>query len=855
MIAVYFAHENSAENPELIINGEEDSVPIYKCFGKAAGNTSVESWDAGSIIIFFYTEGTGGSNPGWIMANWNLPSDSYGSSTQPIYWNAGVPTAITSYGGNSATATAADLTTTQNAIAYYNDTHGTFADSGIVIIPDSKHIGGWINGGQKSGTTLGSYVTAEGYDTTASGNYTHAEGCTTVASNYCAHAEGSYTTASGYASHAEGESTNATNDYAHAEGYATTAGSRFTHAEGLSTTANGWCGHAEGDHTTASTYAHAEGYYTTASGDCSSAIGDNTTASGTGSHSEGYHTTASGNYSHAEGYYTTAEAAVQHVFGQYNKPDTGHGNDSASRGSYVEIVGNGVDSSSKSNARTLDWNGNERLAGSLLPMANNFQTLGNTTYKWQKLYIGTADSYGSSTQPIYWNAGVPTAITSYGGNAATATKLATARTINGTSFDGSANITTSNWGTARTITIGSTGKSVNGSANVSWSLSEIGAAASSHTHLDEDIGWSTKGYKNVTGGSGIIDVGFNGQLRANRFFGIKNGVTVQYSTNGGSTWTTYPSANIAGLFTTGGGLRIVPSGTTCDANSRLRITIDTGSARVYTDIRKFMFYVSTNYSQGCTVTIDAATHNAPTNFSNIICTNQAIAGWSGWNVINTGGLTTYGNQGYHYQMLRFTFANTGMTGSSPTSHGLTVSIMQAYGGIGWTTPSTMALTDHLYNIDTSLNATFPANLTASKVYGAVWNDYAEYRQSEVLEPGRCVREVGDDTLVLTDNRLQPGCEIVSDTFGFAIGETDNCKTPIASSGRVLAYPYEDREEFRKHIGEPVCSGPNGTVSIMTPEEEKDYPSRIIGTISAVPDYETWGTGNVEVKDRVWIRIR
>ena len=59
------------------------------------------------------------------------------------------------------------------------------------------------------------------------------------------------------------------------------------------------------------------------------------------------------------------------------------------------------------------------------------------------------------------------------GNAATATKLATSKTINGTSFDGSANITTDNWGTARTITIGATGKSVNGSANVSWSLAEI----------------------------------------------------------------------------------------------------------------------------------------------------------------------------------------------------------------------------------------------------------------------------------------------------------------------------------------------------------------------------------------------
>ena len=63
-----------------------------------------------------------------------------------------------------------------------------------------------------------------------------------------------------------------------------------------------------------------------------------------------------------------------------------------------------------------------------------------------------------------------------------ANTLTTARTINGTPFNGSANITTSNWGTARTLTIGNTGKSVNGSTNISWSLSEIGAAASSHTH-------------------------------------------------------------------------------------------------------------------------------------------------------------------------------------------------------------------------------------------------------------------------------------------------------------------------------------------------------------------------------------
>jgi len=64
------------------------------------------------------------------------------------------------------------------------------------------------------------------------------------------------------------------------------------------------------------------------------------------------------------------------------------------------------------------------------------------------------------------------------GNASTATKLATARAINGTNFDGSAAITTTKWGTARTITIGSKGKSVDGSANVAWTLAEIGATVS-----------------------------------------------------------------------------------------------------------------------------------------------------------------------------------------------------------------------------------------------------------------------------------------------------------------------------------------------------------------------------------------
>ena len=42
---------------------------------------------------------------------------------------------------------------------------------------------------------------------------------------------------------------------------------------------------------------------------------------------------------------------------------------------------------------------------------------------------------------------------------------------------------------------------------------------------------------------------------------------------------------------------------------------------------------------------------------------------------------------------------------------------------------------------------------------------------------------------------------------------------------------------------------------MTREEIKEYPDRIVGIVSEIPDYEIWGTGNVEVTGRIWIKIK
>ena len=164
-----------------------------------------------------------------------------------------------------------------------------------------------------------------------------------------------------------------------------------------------------------------------------------------------------------------------------------------------------------------------------------------------------------------------------------------------------------------------------------------------------------------------------------------------------------------------------------------------------------------------------------------------------------------------------------------------------------------------YATDTNYNA--GTNSTTAGVYiknngvlmGAAWNDYAEFRTSDCREPGRVICENGDDTLSLATERLQPAGNVISDTFGFAIGETETAKTPIAVSGRVLVYPYEDRYSYNP--GDAVCAAPNGTVSKMTREEIITYPERIIGTVSAIPEYETWGEGNVPVNGRIWIKVK
>lgn len=197
--------------------------------------------------------------------------------------------------------------------------------SGILAIEHggTGNNNGYIRTGARTNSTIGQYTTIEGYENIASGDYSHAEGTLTTASENCSHAEGKQTIASGNCSHAEGVQTIASGNCSHAEGIQTTASGSYSHSEGISNTASG-------------NYSHAEG--------------NDTTAAGIGAH--------------AQGKGTIANAQYEFVFGTYNIADFPNIQDHSPY-SYIEIVGNGTAVNARSNARTLDWDGNEVLAGKL----------------------------------------------------------------------------------------------------------------------------------------------------------------------------------------------------------------------------------------------------------------------------------------------------------------------------------------------------------------------------------------------------------------------------------------------------------------------------------------------------------
>ena len=185
------------------------------------------------------------------------------------------------------------------------------------------------------------------------------------------------------------------------------------------------------------------------------------------------------------------------------------------------------------------------------PHLSNSIILGTTDLRWKCVYSYNLDISSTSTfaGKATFNGGLSGTLT---GNASTATTLQTGRTINGTTFNGSANITTSYWGTSRTFYINDPSGAhynsypVNGSGNVdmylpatmsgfssitsttfSGSLSGNASSASTATKLTTARtiwGQSFNGTANVSGAmTGVTSITATGLIRTSNLFSAGDG--------------------------------------------------------------------------------------------------------------------------------------------------------------------------------------------------------------------------------------------------------------------------------------------------------------------------------------------
>lgn len=251
-----------------------------------------------------------------------------------------------------------------------------------------------------------------------------------IASGFASHAEGYHSHAEGGCSHAEGESSHAEGYYSHAEG-------EFSHAEGSSSHAEGYASHAEGrgeliDFDLTGD-ANATVYTNNASLPSEIYIGmtlrmrrygenagneigvtyssakvvsfDTTTntitvdrtlsdIAVTNANTIGYYAgMALSSYTHVEGNQNIAAGRSQHVQGEFNVQDPEYNKDHKNaRGKYAHIVGNGTSHEARSNAHTLDWDGNAWYQGTVESAGMLLTSPNGTKYKITVADDGTLTS-------------------------------------------------------------------------------------------------------------------------------------------------------------------------------------------------------------------------------------------------------------------------------------------------------------------------------------------------------------------------------------------------------------------------------------------------------------------------------
>lgn len=426
----------------------------------------------------------------------------------------------------------------------------------------------------------------------------------------------------------------------------------------------------------------------------------------------------------------------------------------------------------------------------------------------------SAVNVGSSTKPVYFSNGVPVECGTIG-VAAKANKLSNSR-----SFAISGGVI-------------SAAVSFNGEANVTLPVTSIN---------ESYLNWGERNSADVR--ITPIDVAMNTELSANRLsFMPANDISVDYSTDGGTTWTDYGASDASkqSHVTTGLGCDFyLGKKTTGQLKSdKLRITITATAGATYFSLKKILVQVSTNGAQTAFVNVEVQKNGSG------VWTQKGqypVSGWFGWNSIPLvaafGGADTQTN---NIRKIRLTYSISGPMGGYETRTAFKAMALAMHGENSWSSVNALAAFGHLYGWDAEQNAFFPAGLSVTKQLDAAsivskdnqlrninaLNILPMSGYSKIGDSGKAWAEIHADKVITNDFNVS---SITATNADFKTAEIDEVKTdkikhviiqdklPVASTTKLeakeLNYTVSNNLNAVKYFGvDPVDGKSSGTIHI------------------------------------------
>ena len=407
---------------------------------------------------------------------------------------------------------------------------------------------------------------------------------------------------------------------------------------------------------------------------------------------------------------------------------------------------------------------------------------------------------------------------------------------------------------ARTIgiygAVNGTATSFNGSSNISIPATYINEA------------YAYWGGKNISGNVSPADMGCIDEFGHNKLaFLPAECITVEYSTNGGSTWTDYGFSNDDKIkMVSTQATSVVGCGKnatiTADniSNMRARIRIACGTQdkalKIYTALKKILINVNTGGASNCKCKIRYRTiANYLSGTETWVDYNTyTVAGWSGWNSIPWDGGSFGGNMtSQTSQRGEIEFEFWSETKHANYTSRLEIMDIRFIGATNWATPSEMARAGHLYTTNTSQDAIFPARVKATKILNASNYEYTLPNKNGTLAltsdvPAAQVQSNWNETNTSSKAYIQnkptiPAAQVNSDwnatsgvaqilnkpTLGTASTlDYDNSSTPTAGPGQVVT-GADTRFSTLGKLETIVTTGDyNGTANIIN-KSSVTYP--------------------------------